>query len=544
MMSKMEDVLRRYERWIPFVLMGLFIALALPGLRYAWNPDELLHRVNDALAGEWSFDTENFDYPSLPKYVMFALGKAVYALGGSEETFNWGARFLSVLLGAATIWLVYALTRKLRGSVAAATVAGLLVAFSSEMSHNARFAHNDLYLVFFSVLTVFFSARFLEEEGKGWLYASFFAAGLATSSKYNGLPFLALPALVYLLFAEEVRQRKWISLFETLSLGGVLFFLGYAVGTPKALLWMSYYFKRMTPAFLRHARFGRTPSSQIGAWGQWRVARETFSAAVFFWYGLAFLWFAAESLLLALGKLERGAARVRAVTVLVLAVLLFDLPIMISYNYQSRFFLPFIPLLSVLAALFLEDLLYLSERYRRQDLQRWILAAVFIVLGYAGLRSVSVALLFKNDARIPASAFLETLPAGTSVEYTYYPPRIPEGHFERSFTYPLIFKKFMDEDIGDPPPGKPYKKYNQGEEGLLARGTDYLIVDNFTYDRFFTTPYYCETNPVECNFFKRLLAGESSYRLIADFRYDLPKFLPQIEISFVNPEIRIYERTR
>ena len=102
----------------------------------------------------------------------------------------------------------------------------------------------------------------------------------------------------------------------------------------------------------------------------------------------------------------------------------------------------------------------------------------------------------------------------------------------------------MGEEIGDPPPGKGYKKYNEGEAGLLSRGTDYLVVDNFTYDRFFTTPYYCETNPVECDFFQRLLAGESSYRLIAEFKYELPKFLPQMKISFVNPEIRVYERKR
>ena len=49
--------------------------------------------------------------------------------------------------------------------------------------------------------------------------------------------------------------------------------------------------------------------------------------------------------------------------------------------------------------------------------------------------------------------------------------------------------------------------------------------------------------PVECDFFKQLADGQSEhYKLIAEFSYKLPRFLPQLEVSFVNPEIRVYER--
>jgi hypothetical protein len=47
---------------------------------------------------------------------------------------------------------------------------------------------------------------------------------------------------------------------------------------------------------------------------------------------------------------------------------------------------------------------------------------------------------------------------------------------------------------------------------------------------------------VECDFFKLLLAGETKYKRIASFEYDLPGFLPSLPLAGVNPDILIYER--
>ena len=85
-------------------------------------------------------------------------------------------------------------------------------------------------------------------------------------------------------------------------------------------------------------------------------------------------------------------------------------------------------------------------------------------------------------------------------------------------------------------------EFNAGEAGLDDRMTDYLVIDSFTSDRF-NDPYICETMPVECDFFKQLETGGSDhYRLLNEFTYTLPPYLPQMNIDFVNPEIRIYER--
>jgi hypothetical protein len=85
-------------------------------------------------------------------------------------------------------------------------------------------------------------------------------------------------------------------------------------------------------------------------------------------------------------------------------------------------------------------------------------------------------------------------------------------------------------------------KFNIGEAGLDDRQTTYLVTDSFTADKF-KDPYTCSLMPVECDFFKQLATGQSShYRLIKEFSYRLPAFLPQIHLEYVNPTIRIYER--
>jgi hypothetical protein len=151
----------------------------------------------------------------------------------------------------------------------------------------------------------------------------------------------------------------------------------------------------------------------------------------------------------------------------------------------------------------------------------------------------STVLLFLNDARIPASEYISTIRGhGKSIEHALYPPAIERRRFMRAHNYPIYFVKYPTDVV---PTGGRYE-YNQGEQGLLERGTDYFVIDSYTYDRFYTDSV-CETNPVECDFFKRLLAGDvPTYRLVKEFTYELPAYLPRVRISAVNPDIKIYER--
>src|SRR5689334_6368571 len=107
-----SNFFERYQKYIPLFLFCLFLAVSIPGVTWGapalWNPDELIWRVDQALIGEMQFDeTEpDFNYPSLPKYVMFGIGKVVYGLGFSQTDFIVSARVFSALLGALGIVLI------------------------------------------------------------------------------------------------------------------------------------------------------------------------------------------------------------------------------------------------------------------------------------------------------------------------------------------------------------------------------------------------------------------------------------------------------
>lgn len=531
-------ILPKYEKWIPFLLAILFIILTTSGLETMHNPDELVHRVVHALDGNWKFDETNFDYPSLPKHVMLGVGKTLYALNLTEK-FHSIARFLSILLGAGTITLVYWITRELGGGILASSFASLFLISNHEIAINARFAHNDLYLIFFLTLTVYFLVKYQKRAQKSWLYVTFFCVGLAASSKYNGGVFLLVPIIIFAFNEGKQLFREKLASLETLFIGVVLTFFGFALGTPKALLWMAFYFKRVIPALSRHASYGRTSESVIGFFGQWGVFKNALGSTTYYLFLLAFVYFSIKFL----SELQGfGSAKGKnSVLPLLLAILVFDLPIMISYNYQTRFFIPLMPFFAVLTALFFEDMQTFLMRSNRKKYQILLPIALSLIIAFSFSRVLSVRLLLKNDPRIAASEFIATLPAGTKLEYTMYPPDIATDHFEAEFSYPIFFTKFEGQEVPEVGRGNPYKKYNEGEAGLLNRGTDYLVVDSFTYRRCENEAIY-NTNPVECAFFEQLLTGETSYKMIAEFTYTLPPYLPQIRISFVNPEIQVFQK--
>lgn len=530
--------LLKYELLIPVVLFIIFLFFTLPGISWGapsnWHPDEIVYIAIHALHGQTDFDSSNFNHPHLPIYMMLGLGKILFALGGTDKEVLIAARVLSALLVGLTILLSYIIPRRMGYNAVVAGLGGLLLVSVSVMSQYGRFAHNDTFVTFFSILTIFFLIQYKTGNHRGWLYAAFFAAGMAVSSKYSAISLAILPGILYLWTMRNVLFKRSLRILETLFIGGVLTYLGYAVGTPKALLWMVYYFKRLIPALVYNANYGRQPDSIRGMIGQYAVFADGIGIPMFLLFIAAFLWgcFKVVQAYRAKSNVETQRA------ILLLSILVMDVPIMLSYNYPVRFFLPLVPVFAILTALFISDLYGLARQNGNVLYPKLITAGLTIILVFSFARLVSVMLLFLNDARIPASAFLASLPAGTSLEHTLYPPAVPPGHFEREHNYPIYFVKTMGEEV---PTGKKYV-YNAGEMGLDERMTDYLVIDSFTSDKF-KNPYTCETMQIECDFFKQLETGESKhYRLIADFSYILPPYLPKIGVDFVNPEIRIYER--
>jgi hypothetical protein len=320
---------------------------------------------------------------------------------------------------------------------------------------------------------------------------------------------------------------------ETLFIAIVLAYLGFALGTPKALTWMAFFFKRMIPALLHTGNYFRQPDSVRGIVGQYEVIAEGLGILLFILYMGSLIWVCYLIFQEYLAKPKRHNPQTVSFAVMLISLLALNLPVMISYNYPIRFFLPLMPVFAVFSAFFVEAM-YQQTAYRKV-----LVAVLIIVVLFSLAQSISVLLLFSNDARIAASGFLKTLPVGTSLEHTYYPPTLPTERFTREHNYPIYFRKAQNEPL---PTSKRYE-FNAGEAGLDDRLTDYLVIDSFTSEKF-ENPYVCADMQVECDFLKQLETGKSDhYTLLAEFKYELPAWLPQINVDFVNPTIRIYERT-
>jgi len=540
----MPQRILKNEIFLQALLVVLFLVAALPGVEWGtpnlWNPDELVWRAAQALNGEMVFDqTEpDYNYPSLPKYVMYGVGKMTYALGYSRADFIIAARGVSALLGALVAALVYRLTRWSGGGARAAFLAGVFYIASGVSAANARFAHNDLYLQFFAVLCVYFSVQYSQTRARGWLYVSFIAAGFAACSKYTGASLILAPfaAFIFSNWA-EVRRRYFLA-FQTALLGAALFYGGYALGAPRALLAPIDYFSRVIPAALNFSRYGFNSAAPLGVFGQWAVFRSALGSFIYGLFLIGFVWNAARLFLRAGGLPPIEEKRRRASWVLLFTLIVFDLPYLISINYIPRHFIPFTPFMALLSVLFVEDVFAALPRLSwRYAFALFLAAGVF----YSALRLASVALLFLHDARIPASAYIESIADKNKIiEYTLYPPNVERKKFKKAYNYPIYFVKYQTDVV---PSGGRYE-YNSGEAGLLKRETDYLVIDSLTYARF-ATPSVCATNPLECDLFQKLLADESSsFRLIKTFSYSLPPYLPSVSIAAVNPQIKIYQRVK
>ena len=547
MLKKFSDFAERYKKLVPFLLFLLFLAVSLPGVNWGlpalWNPDELVWRVDSALRGEIIFDeTEpDFNYPSLPKYVMFGIGKIVYGIGYSPTVFFVVARGFSALLGALSAVLIYSLAITMGASVSTSALAGLLYISSGVAAANARFAHNDLYLQFFTILCVYFAIKYQFTKLHFWIYASFFSVGLAASSKYTGGSLLLVPMFVVGVMNWSGFREYKIRSFVMLMFGGLLSYIGYVTGTPKAIHFITY-FKNVIPALQRYAQYGFYSGTPIGFYGQWSVFQSAVGLFVYYLFIFSFIWFLVSLVLQRFGKIEMDEKQSQAIMILIVTVLIFDLPFMVSINYVPRFFIPFVPFLSILGALFVNEIVNLANSKGWKFVLTGTVVLLVVGISYSMLRLASTALLFVNDARIPASEYIASIRGYKNlIEYTLYPPIVNKKQFYGAArNYPIYFVKYA----GDVVPTGGKFEYNQGEQGLIDRGVDYFVADSFTYSRLYTDSI-CQTNLVECHFFKRLLAGQvTSFRLVKQFTYTLPPWLPNVSVSSVNPEIRIYERVR
>ncbi|MEM4605016.1 MAG: phospholipid carrier-dependent glycosyltransferase [Pyrobaculum sp.] len=129
----------------------------------------------------------NLEHPPLAKYIL------AFVIWLRDEPIYW--RLPSIIFGAATVVLVYAIARRVAGRAWAAVAAGAL-ALDNTFRSMAGIAMLDIYLAFFTTLLVYMYVY-------NRILAVGFVLGLAASVKYSGA--FPLFGLAYL----YARQSLW-----------------------------------------------------------------------------------------------------------------------------------------------------------------------------------------------------------------------------------------------------------------------------------------------------------------------------------------------
>ncbi|GAA5029308.1 dolichyl-phosphate-mannose--protein mannosyltransferase [Microbacterium fluvii] len=179
------------------------------------------------LAGETDIFSADGSYVVHPPLGKFLIGIG-FALFGPDTALAW--RFMPAVFGTALVLLVYLVARHLTGSIAFASVAGVLLAVDGLAIVLSRVALLDIFLAFFTVLAFWFvlldrrrhlprltraiGARAETPPAWGpllwnrpWIIAAGLAVGAATAVKWSGL-YVAAALGIYLVVTDALARRR------------------------------------------------------------------------------------------------------------------------------------------------------------------------------------------------------------------------------------------------------------------------------------------------------------------------------------------------
>ena len=246
-----------FNRWaLPVLLFVVALVVRLIGLRwglpsaehfYSYHPDE--RQIAAAVASldffNGDFNPDFFNYPSLYIYLVYIvhfLGSGLGVLPApASPNVVWpflhniilSGRFVTALLGAATVPLVFLIGRKI-GDVRTGVLAALLLMFLPGHVQHSHFATVDAPVTFFVTLCLWFSVRAAATQREtAWrqrqLLIAAFIAGLAAATKYNGVLVLVAPLAAWFSLGEADDKRNWSVLARILALGVSRLFAGMSL---------------------------------------------------------------------------------------------------------------------------------------------------------------------------------------------------------------------------------------------------------------------------------------------------------------------------
>jgi hypothetical protein len=330
-------------------------------------------------------------------------------------------RLTSILLGAATVLVVYGLGKRSANQSIGGLLAALFLAVSFLHVRDSHYGVPDVPATFFISLSVLLCLLAAQTRAKKYFALAAATTAYAIATKWNVWPVM-IPLIIAAIMglrapSPRANRRAWWSIMIVVAM---FFFIGFALGGFELMLKPGVYLEYA----LREAQAG-----EAGGFGYWQI--DTLPGWLF--YGKTLLYGIGPVLLIltALGLTHRirMVVKERDTTSLLLIAfpVLYFLFMGATQHYFARYTLPLVPFAAVLAADIIAATVMRWRPGRERLATGLTIGVVAIAIALPFVNSLQHdALLVQTDTRTLAKEWIEAnIPAGAKLAadwQTHTPP--------------------------------------------------------------------------------------------------------------------------
>lgn len=550
-----------WRRLDPVLAIALLLALGFSLYGIRWGRVECWNRDQMALRGLHGLRPDTYVKPPFHTYVnhfliLRPIARAEFVskkLSHRETNLNevrlLGSRLLVVGMFLGTIALAFAISRQAYGLFAARVIA-LLFATSAGFIEYDHFLSCDSPLLFWMMLTLFFAQRItVRPEISNYILAGLLT-GFCTATKYNGLAVGIVIVVAHFLSRNESSLIKLL-LSRRLFLGLLMVPIGFVAGNPYTIFdWNKFSADFVYNYYVTPRYEGQTSGHGYGEF----LARIPELVG---WPGAILIAAAITmSILLLIKRHDFRSAATICFALAAGVVLVYFAKIGSFPRTQTRFILPVVPFLVLMAGPFLQTMaakpqsmyalllpvllynsiccLFVGNRFTedpRSNAQTWIVRHTFrgCVMESSGevphwekLRGVKMRELDASNPKWEKASGFDVIDL-----------RMPHVHGR----YELFSKMFQDNqwlrDYAKKFEGEPDERLFTREE-LLKRNPDFVSI--------YSTDYEVRNATVK-NYYSDLLQAKFPYDIVFDAATtDPPRWIYPRDIDFLRGRIVILAR--